>query len=185
MDTPKYQYPPVFINNYLQQKLGVAGFGAVPMFPTAPTDILAVTENFSINDLTADTGNNKFSFQGQAAIFDRIMRMRRTPFPHIKAEELMYYFFALTDTAAQNVIKMTQHAQYWLDREDESAEELNEWIKSQLNSDGKYEYLGEIFEPVYFHRIRVYQIQETRDVISFGTARTYAGNKMIIDYEWH
>jgi hypothetical protein len=183
MQTPKYQYPPIFINNYLQQKLG-PDFGAVPMFPTAPTDILAVTDGLSINNLTEGTPG-KFNFQGQAAIFDRIMRMRRSSFPHIKSEELMYYFFALTEEAAVNVMKMTQYAQFWLDREDESAEELNAWIKSQLNVDGKYEWLGEIFEPVYFHRIKVYQIQETRDVISFGTARTYAGNKMIIDYEWH
>lgn len=183
METPKYQYPPVFINNYLQQKLGTE-FGAVPMFPTAPTDILAVTDGFSIDDLTEGTPG-KFRFNGQAAIFDRIMKMRRSPFPHIKSEELMYYFFALTEEASVNVIKMTQHIQYWLDREDESAQELNDWIKSQLNIDGKYVYQGETFEPVFFHRVKIYQIQETRDIINFGTARSYAGNKIIVDYDWH
>jgi len=37
----------------------------------------------------------------------------------------------------------------------------------------------------FFHRIRIYQLEETRDIIDFGTARTYAGNKIIIDYDWH
>jgi hypothetical protein len=39
--------------------------------------------------------------------------------------------------------------------------------------------------PVFFHDIKVYQLEESRDIIDFGTARTYAGNKIIIDYDWH
>jgi hypothetical protein len=179
----KTYYPPIFINNYLQQKLGPI-FGAVPMFPTAPTDILAVTDGFSIDDLTI--GNpGKFRFNGQAAIYDRIIKMRRSSFPHIKSEELLYYFFALTEDAIENVIEAGQHIQHWLDREDESAEEINNWIKSQLDENGQYVYLGKSFNPVSFHRLKVYQIQETRDIINFGTARTFAGNKMIIDFDYH
>jgi hypothetical protein len=37
----------------------------------------------------------------------------------------------------------------------------------------------------YFHEIKIFQLEETRDIIDFGTARTWAGNKIIIDYEWH
>jgi hypothetical protein len=39
--------------------------------------------------------------------------------------------------------------------------------------------------PLYFHTFKTYQLQETRDIIDFGTARTYAGNKIILDYDWH
>ena len=37
----------------------------------------------------------------------------------------------------------------------------------------------------YFHNFKVYQLEETRDIIDFGTARTYGGNKIIIDFEYH
>jgi len=37
----------------------------------------------------------------------------------------------------------------------------------------------------YFHDFKVYQLEETRDIIDFGTARTYAGNKIIIDFDYH
>jgi len=37
----------------------------------------------------------------------------------------------------------------------------------------------------FFHRFRVYQLEEVRDIIDFGTARTYGGNKIIIDFEYH
>ena len=37
----------------------------------------------------------------------------------------------------------------------------------------------------YFHDFKIYQLEEARDIIDFGTARTYAGNKIIIEYCWH
>jgi hypothetical protein len=37
----------------------------------------------------------------------------------------------------------------------------------------------------YFHDTKIYQLEEARDIIDFGTARTYAGNKVIIEYCWH
>jgi hypothetical protein len=85
-----------------------------------------------------------------------------------------------------------------LDNGDESAQDLNDWIKSKLilNTEGDSVYQPgnstdtfnpnlETFLPVFFHEIKVYQLEESRDIIDFGTARTYAGNKIIIDYEWH
>jgi hypothetical protein len=37
----------------------------------------------------------------------------------------------------------------------------------------------------FFHDFKIYQLEEARDIIDFGTARTYAGNKIIIDYDYH
>lgn len=175
-------YPPIFINTYLQQKLGAAGFGAVPMFPTMPTDF-DIAEGFSINDLTE---GGRFGYQGQAAVYDRMFKMRRKAFPHIKDEQLLYYFYATREQSVPSLMFMTQQIQDLLDRGDESAEDINSWIKANmLNSDGKYVADGQEFLPVYFHEFKVYQLEETRDIIDFGTARTYAGNKIIIDYCYH
>jgi hypothetical protein len=184
-------YPPVFVNKYLQEKLATYGFGAVPMFPTYPNDF-SIAEQFTLDVLMGNSAQ-RFSFQGQAAVYDRMFKMRRTPFPHVKGEQLLYYFYALTEQAVVNLIEMTQKIQDLLDNEDESAMEINEWIKSKVSGtavvDGKtyntVTFDGKEFLLPYFHKIKIYQLEETRDIIDFGTARTYAGNKVIIDYDWH
>jgi hypothetical protein len=64
-----------------------------------------------------------------------------------------------------------------LDRGDESAQDINSWTK------------GKTFDGMtcrfYFHDFKIYQLEEARDIVDFGTARTYAGNKIIIDYDYH
>jgi hypothetical protein len=79
-----------------------------------------------------------------------------------------------------------------LDRGNESAEDINAWILTKLtrNSSGDDVFVpnvndGTEFSPVYFHDIKIFQLEETRDIVDFGTARTYAGNKIIIDYTYH
>lgn len=184
-------YPPIFINKYLQEKLARRGFGAVPMFPTYPSDF-SIAESFSLDVLTAGA-TTRYQFQGQAAVFDRMFKMRRTPFPYIKCEQLLYYFYALTETAVVNLIEMTQEIQDLLDSGDDSAKDLNAWIASKVSGtvtvDGvthnKVTFDGTDFLMPFFHEIKIYQLEETRDIIDFGTARTYAGNKIIIDYDWH
>jgi hypothetical protein len=182
-------HPPSFINAFLQQKLG-PDFGAIPMFPTVPTDMVSLAQDFTIDELVEGT---RFSFNGNAAIYDRMFKMRRMPFPHIKCEQLLYYFNALEENAVPNLIRITQKIQDLLDRGDESAEELNLWITSTLDVEEEPETLKPIanipghgtFYVPYFHNFKIYQLEETRDIIDFGTARTYAGNKIIIDYDWH
>lgn len=180
-NTPIY-YPPAFINAYLQEKLASNGFGAVPMYPTYPSDF-SIANEFTLNILTEGT---RFQFQGQAAVFDRMFKMRRTPFPHIKCEQLLYYFYALTEQAVVNLIEMTQSIQDLLDSGDESAQDLNDWARDKQASDFPLkDDSGNIRPLPFFHNIKIYQLQETRDIVDFGTARTYAGNKVIIDYDWH
>ena len=185
-------YPPVFINNYLADK--VSGYFGnnfnMPFFPTAPTDITALTETFP-------------NSEGLFAVYDRMFKMRRSAFPHIKCEQLLYYFYKMQDSIV-SLLETSQIVQDLLDRGDESAQDLNKWIRDQhiaqgsLKSDPIKNLVTdefEVFDVVsfggtqfllpFFHDIKVYQLEETRDIIDFGTARTYAGNKIIVDYDWH
>jgi hypothetical protein len=173
-------YPPVFINAYLAEKVPAElgsnrfGGGLMKFFPASPTDIEALTETFP------DAASNVF------AVYDRMLKMRRKPFPHIKSEQLLYYFYKMAGDPV-DLIETTQVVQDLLDREDESAQEINDWIKGLQNGSTpstKVVYGQEFLIP-FFHKIRIYQLEETRDLIDFGTARTYAGNKIIIDYDWH
>jgi hypothetical protein len=166
-------YPPIFINEYLKDKLPMSNRNPLPFFPTMPTDIHSLTEYFP---------------DGMFAVFDRMFKMRRMPFPHIKCEQLLYYFYKV-DGDPELLIEHVQRVQDLLDRGDESAQELNTWIHSQLTTteDGKKVYIKneKQFLPIYFHDIKIYQLEETRDIVDFGTARTFAGNKLIIDFDYH
>lgn len=161
-------HPPTIINKYLASKIDLNAFGggSTYFFPTLPTQIDALTETFP-------DSNEVF------AVYDRMFKMRRTPFPYIKCEQLLYYFYAVGENATTKMVITQQQISDLLDSGDDSAKDLNEWIleNPQLwNTESK---------PVFFHNFKIYQLEETRDIIDFGTARTYAGNKIIIDYDWH
>jgi hypothetical protein len=140
----------------------------VPFFPTTPSTINDITEYFPEG--------------GIMCTYDRLIRLRKSPFPHIKCEQLLYYFYATAENSVVNMVKITETALRLLDREDESADEINDWAKAK----GSLVVEGETLTPDFrFHKFRVFQLQETRDIINFGTARTYGGNKIIIEFDYH
>ena len=176
--------PHLFINAYLQSEIEKNYGTNAPFLPTLPADIDSLTETFPDSD-------------GLLAVYDRMFKLRRSAFPHIKCEQLMYYFYKTEDPAL--IFETQQLTQDLLDRGDESAQELNSWIYDIWKTagsptdpvSGKDAYnLGTELNPAwfllpYFHEIKIFQLEESRDIIDFGTARTFAGNKIIIDYEWH
>jgi hypothetical protein len=188
-------YPPAFINAYMQAQITsfwetgdvlipddpatianeqvlFSGNPTIPFFPTLPTSLDDLYTQFPQAD-------------GMFAVYDRMFKMRKTPFPHIKSEQLLYYFFKMEGDPVK-LIETTQAIQDLLDREDESAQELNAWAAAkQASTNPLRDEAGNIRPLPFFHKIRIYQLEETRDLIDFGTARTYAGNKIIIDYDWH
>ena len=165
--------PAMFINEYLKDKL--QAFGSVPFFPTGPSTIEQLSQSYV-------TGNTS----GLFAVYDRMFKMRRTPFPHIKAEQLLYYFYGTAEAAIPTLIEATQRIQDLLDGGDESAQEINAWSAAKQLSDSPItDISGEPLELPFFHELKIYQLEESRDIVDFGTARTYAGNKIIIDYTWH
>ena len=162
-------YPPIFVNDYLAEKVDERFSFIFPFFPSMPTDINSLTETFP---------------EGMFAVYDRMFRMRRKAFPHIKDEQLLYYFYKTAGDPSL-LIETTQVVQDLLDRGDESAQEVNAWLQGKLNEDGLYVKGDKSFLPVYFHEFTIYQLEEARDIVDFGTARTYAGNKIIISYCYH
>lgn len=172
-------YPPVFINEYLAEKVPAlipsAFNGPLRFFPTLPTDINALTESFP------ESANDVFG------VYDRLFKMRRNSFPHIKEEQLIYQLYKMNSNV-EALIETGQIIYDLLDREDESAEEINEWIRTKVVGDVVTFGTGSLardFKPVYFHDLKVYQLEETGDVINFGTVRAYTGSKMIIAHKYH
>lgn len=163
--------PILWINKYLAAKIPeLSGLQDFPFFPSTPSTIDDLTEYFN------------GSAQGVVATWDRLIRMHKKGLPHIRCEQAMYYFYANGSDPITNMIKVQESVLRLLDRFDESAQELNDWCSNrQVRLDD-----GSLVDnQFFFHSLKVYQLEETRDIIDFGTARTYGGNKIIIEYDYH
>jgi hypothetical protein len=169
--------PLLWINKYLQSKLSDSLGYVTPFFPPSPFNLDDLTEKWMVlNNVNTPVSN------GVACTWDRLVKMNRGKFPHIKNEQILYYFYGLGEDSIPTMIQTQEAVLRLLDRGDESAQELNAWCanrKVRLDD-------GTTVDNMFlFHTFKVYQLEETRDIIDFGTARTYGGNKIIIDFEYH
>jgi hypothetical protein len=163
--------PVLWINKYLQDKIESLTDIETPFFPSTPS---------ILDDLAGS-----FPEGGVMATWDRLIKMNRKGFPHIKSEQLLYYFYATAENTVENMIKVQEAVLRLMDRFDETAQEVNSWSSKRVINIGTVnnpEYIENMF---YFHNFKIYQLEETRDIIDFGTARTYGGNKIIIDFDYH
>ena len=157
--------PVLWINQYLKEKIQLlTDFNDLPFFPTGPS--------------TLETLQTQFPEGGTMAVYDRMFRMRRGAFPHIKCEQILYYFYASGSNPIVNMIQIQEAVLRLMDRGDETAEDINTWARTHAP-------IGGMACKFYFHNFKIYQLEEARDIVDFGTARTYAGNKIIIDYDYH
>ena len=169
--------PVLWINKYLQSQISAifqADNGDVgasfPLFPSSPSTVDDLTEYFAV------------STEGVAATWDRLIKMNRKQFPHIKSEQILYYFYATGSDPINKMVKIQESVLRLMDRLDETAEEINNWCSNRQVRLDDNTVVDNMF---YFHNFKVYQLEETRDIIDFGTARTFGGNKIIIDFEYH
>ena len=181
--------PVLWINNYLQEKLALdVGIG-VPMFPTMPASLDDLTERFVVLDPATlpSSSQTRYAYAGVMATWDRLFRRRPKGFPHVKTEQIMYYFYATAENVTENMVRTQEEVYRLLDREDETAEEINRWARIKTDASGGISINSNDTVPAefFFHGFKVYQLEEIRDIIDFGTARTYGGNKIIIEYSYH
>jgi len=163
--------PVLWINKYLEANIPLLTNIEVPLFPSTPS---------ILDDLTGS-----FPAGGVMGTWDRLIKMNRKSMPHIKAEQILYYFYATAENTIVNMVQIQESVFRLMDRLDETAEEINNWCSNRvinIGTEGMPNFIENMF---YFHNFKVYQLEETRDIIDFGTARTYGGNKMIIDFEYH
>ena len=176
-DTDLLNTPVLWINKYLQENLaGKLGY-VIPLFPPSPFNLDDLTEKWMvINGNTTEISN------AVAGTWDRLIRMNKTGFPHIKCEQLMYYFYGLGSGSILTMVQVQEEVLRLMDRGDETAEEINNWC---MNRAVRLDDGSTVNNMFYFHNFKIYQLEETRDIIDFGTARTYGGNKIIIEFDYH
>jgi len=109
-------------------------------------------------------------------IYDRVFRFASAPFYPKKRESFLYYLKA----KPVDTLQWSAAVQLILDREDDAAKDINDWIR---NNGGSDEY------PVYFHNLRVYQSRSgspsSDGSMREETSRPYHITEFMVDTCYH
>jgi hypothetical protein len=175
-NTLNLAYPPFFINGYIKSQL--VDFGIIgpsentPILPVTPEDAATIYQQL----LQSSNVPNPLLIQ-----YDRLLRFRPSPFYRRKREQLVYTFICSSLEKENNAMAMVIEA---LDRQDATAEDINAWAAANtlFDDDG----ITPIPKNVYFHNFRVYQVDESRDLIELASVNmnTVRG-KIIIEFDYH
>lgn len=160
-------FPPVLINKYIIEQLKRFGIvtgieGIEPIVPVQST---------SIDDLF-----DEITVTGDAFLiaYDRLIRYNSDTKYWNKREQLVYTIHSSDSAQGLDISRVIVEA---LDREDAAAQDVNSWLAE--NSDN--------LPPlnVFFHNFRVFQIDETRDILELGSVKFNWRGKIIIEYDYH
>lgn len=164
-------FPPYYVNKYLNAQLinfGIFSENAqmTPIFPSIPNNIEEVFKNYIASPEVGDP---------LVIQYERLVRFRTGPFYPRKREQLVYYLYCTNNSKIVDAIRIITDC---MDREDASAQDLNKWINDNPENftSGRN---------IFFHNTRVYQADESRDILELASARTVLGNKLIIEYDYH
>ena len=172
---PRINTPMLWVNKYLQEKIAENLKIAVPIFPTMPSTL------DNINEYFLRINNVNYEYAGVIGVYDRMFKMRRSPFPHVKPEELMYYFYATDSNVTDYMVAVAETLLRLFDGQDESAQDLNDWLVNKTINVNGINLKPEFF----FHEFKTYQLEESRDIVTFQSTRTYGASKIIIAYDYH
>jgi hypothetical protein len=175
-------FPPIWINEYIKEELNKYGFSVLTI-PSSPNAIDDLTKNRVDIPQQYDENGTALSVQWDIAIqYDRLLRFRRDAFYPMKCEQLLYYVYSVPSKIIDAGIIISQ----LLDRSDAAAEDLNRWCMAKQNGDSPIsDSAVPITHNVYFHDIKVYQLEEVRDLTELAALRGLTLNKFVIEYDYH
>lgn len=181
-DVRDLPFPPIWINEYIKEELNKYGFSVLTI-PSSPNAIDDLTKNRSSIPRQFDPQGNPLPEEWDIAIqYDRLLRFRRNSFYPMKCEQLLYYVYSVPSKIIDAGIIISQ----LLDRSDAAAEDLNRWCIAKQNGNNPIRDLAvPITHNVYFHDIKVYQLEEVRDLTELAALRGLTLNKFIIEYDYH
>jgi hypothetical protein len=160
-------FPPVFVNQYLIAQL--KRFGIV-------TGIEGIDPIIPVQSTNIDDLYSEITVTGDAFLiaYDRLIRYNSDTKYWNKREQLVYTIHSSDSTQGLNISRVIVEA---LDREDAAAQDVNEWL---IQNPDKIPKLN-----VLFHNFRVFQIDETRDIVELGSVKFNWRGKIIVEYDYH
>lgn len=171
----KLPFPPHFINHYIWNELkqyddlGISNTADfMPFIFATPTNTEEIQNYLGNGSLLVNC--------------ERMLRYRTSPFYPIKKEQLAWYVRTSTTEQMMNFMNVITTV---LDREDVAAQAVNSWAASNpipVPGTSPVEYIP---HNVFFHRIKVFIIDESRDVLELAAVNGYVSNKILIEYDYH
>ncbi len=175
-------FPPVWVNAYIQEELNKYGFSVL----TIPSNATAIDDlNKNRTDIPTQYDDEGVPLAQQPDViiqYDRLLRFRRSGLYVLKCEQLLYYIYS----TPSKILDVSTILSQLLDRSDAAAEDLNKWAMKKQNGDSPLTDLAvPLTRNVYFHDMKVYQLEEVRDLVELSALRGLTLNKFIVEYDYH
>lgn len=107
--------------------------------------------------------------------WDKLMRFRTAPFYRIKKDQLI---LEIMHPDVDVLLNATAIIEQLLDREDASGQDITNFSQTVATEENPLN--------VFFHRSKVFKVDESRDLIELNSVNlTFARNKVIIEYDYH
>jgi hypothetical protein len=174
-----FDFPLLYINEYLHSEFSkyddinmainpnVTSY--IPFFPSG--------QAVNISEIYQDLQTSESEKLPAVLFYDRMMRLRSSAFPVGKREQVLYTVYG----DIENCINIGNVMLGILDREDYSGQDLNKWMfdnKARLVAKG-------MPMKVFFRGIRVFQADESQDLVDLDGYRRGSVHKYIVEYDYH
>jgi len=167
-----------FIFKELKKYNSVGVFEDQTIFPFIPSTSSQSTID-GLRDFIIQTDGGGGDSTVSIFKYDTLIRFRSRPFYAIRKEQMIIEFLTDDDYGASRNIESI--ITYLLDREDASAQELNAWCAENADSIQGLDTFN-----VFFHRTKVFKIDERRDLSELESVNLpEVASKIIIEYDYH
>jgi hypothetical protein len=172
-----FDFPASYINEYLYEQfskysdinMAQSVNGIIPFLPAA--------QAVNISDIYQDLQTSASDEVPAVLFYDRMIRLRSSAFPIGKREQVLYTVYGSIESC-NNIGNVMLGI---LDREDYSAQDLNKWM-----SDNKASLVAkDLPMKVFFRSIRVFQADESQDLVELDGYRRGSVHKYIVEYDYH
>ena len=160
-------FPPTLINKYLLAQLELHGLSD----PNTDFNPFIPVQSTSIDDLF-----DELPAEPYLVVYDRLTRYKPNAFYRHKREQLVYTIHSLEQAKMFDISRVIAES---LDRQDAAAQDVNQWLIENPDE------LTGLRHNVFFHSFRVFQIDETRDIVELGSIKFNYRNKIIVEYDYH
>lgn len=174
-----FDFPIRYINEYLYSELSKyddINMGINPNM-TSYIPFLPAGQAANLSEVYDGLQTSENGMLPAVLFYDRMIRLRTSPFPVGKREQVLYTVYGSIESCTNigNVMLGI------LDREDYSGQDLNKWMH-----DNREDLVAKGFPmKVFFRGIRVFQADESRDLVELENYRRGSIHKYIVEYDYH
>jgi hypothetical protein len=174
-----FDFPIRYINEYLYSELSKYDDINMATNPgiTSYIPFLPAGQAVNISEIYDGLQTSEDGALPAVIFYDRMIRLRSSAFPVGKREQVLYTVYG----SIANCTNIGNVMLGVLDREDYSGQDLNKWMH-----DNREDLVAKEFPmKVFFRGIRVFQADESQDLVELDEYRRGSIHKYIVEYDYH